>query len=312
MTRSLTDAFAQNNNFNGHVMSKIQFEFLKKVYELDLKKVGEEHCLPQKKRERRKKDYHSLHFVLFGYGILCVNGKEIPLNRGSVFMLYAGEEYEYFPDSIDPWAYCWIDFCGGGVGNLEELFSFCGFTREKPYLRINEYSKVVEIFKNLIQSYDSSITQSMACSAQLLLLLSYFIGCKNKYAQIGKRNSARFKLFRDILIYINNNYRMNLSLRQIADDMYISEKQLITMFRDYAGMTPVNYINKFRISNACTLLQETDEKIAKIAEMVGIEDEKYFTRMFVKWVGENPREWRKKDNKSDFFAWLGEKELDFR
>ena len=114
MTRSLTDAFAQNNNFNGHVMSKIQFEFLKKVYELDLKKVGEEHCLPQKKRERRKKDYHSLHFVLFGYGILCVNGKEIPLNRGSVFMLYAGEEYEYFPDSIDPWAYCWIDFCGGG------------------------------------------------------------------------------------------------------------------------------------------------------------------------------------------------------
>ena len=290
-------------------MSKIQFEFLKKIYELDLKKVGEEHCLPLKKHECRKKDYHSLHFVLFGYGILCVNGKEIPLNRGSAFMLYAEEEYEYYPDTLDPWAYCWIDFYGE---ELDELFSYCGFTREKPYLRINEYSEVVEIIKNLLQSYDSSITQSMTCSAQMLLLLSYFIKSKNKYAQIGKRSSARFKLFRDILIYINNNYRMNLSLKQIAEDMYISEKQLLTMFRDYAGMTPVNYINKFRISNACLLLQNTSEKIAKIAEMVGIEDEKYFTRMFIKWMGENPREWRKTAEKNDYFSWLGEKGLDFR
>lgn len=100
ITRSLTDAFVQNNNFNGHVMSKIQFEFLKKVYELDLKSRRGT-LSSQKKRECRRKDYHSLHFVLFGY-ILCVNGKVIPLNRGSVFILYAGEEYEYFPDSIDP------------------------------------------------------------------------------------------------------------------------------------------------------------------------------------------------------------------
>ena len=84
------------------------------------------------------------------------------------------------------------------------------------------------------------------------------------------------------------------------------------MFHAYIGLSPVNYINKFRISNACELLKKDDLKIETVAGMVGVSDEKYFSRMFTKWKGMSPREYRKNSQEEDPFDWLKEKNLDFR
>ena len=99
---------------------------------------------------------------------------------------------------------------------------------------------------------------------------------------------------------------------QIAEDMNVSKRQLMYMFRTYIDLTPIDYMNKFRVSNACALLKQRDIKVEQVSEMVGIEDEKYFMRLFKKVVGMTPKEYRQNCEDDDPFVWLKEKNIDLR
>jgi two-component system response regulator YesN len=53
------------------------------------------------------------------------------------------------------------------------------------------------------------------------------------------------------------------------------------------------YLGKLRINNAKLLLQNPSLRIVKISEMVGYQDEKYFSKVFKKMEGLTPGEYRK-------------------
>ena len=287
----------------------MKFEYNENSYEFTVKKIGREHCLPQKKHERRARGYHSLHFIRHGWGSLLVDGKKVMLSKGSLFLLYAGENFEYYPDSVEPWSYIWIDFYGD---ELDGLFEACGFSKEKPYIRVIDYAEMEDTMIELVDNYNDTEVQDMVCSAYSVLLFSQLIKYQNRNNKANKNNSTLYKQFRETIIYINNNYRMNLTLEQIEEDMCVTERQLLYMFKIYVGLSPINYINKFRISNACELLKQSDLKIKTIAEMVGVEDEKYFMRMFMKWKGMSADEYRQNCLEDNPFDWLKEKNIDFR
>lgn len=290
-------------------MSKLVFDFNDKKCELEISRVGQEHCLPRKLHEKRKARKYSLHCIFYGYGTLIKNGKEISLTKGNMFLLYENEEQEYFPDPMAPWAYYWIDFIGEGV---EKVLAACGFSREKPYIYLGDNANnIYNLFRSLAEEYDGSSLNSLSCMGYTLLLFQNLIQYCNQYEKRFTVKSARFKVFRDILIFINNNYRMNFTLDEIAEKMNVTKKQLITMFNDFADMTPVNYINRFRISTACVILSESSVGIKAVSQMVGIEDEAYFTRMFTKWKGMSPCEYQKAQVCEDPYQWLKEKNLDF-
>ena len=97
--------------------------FNREKLSVNIVKVGQEYCDPKKKHECRKwDDSDSLHFILYGKGTLIANGKPIQLAKGDVFLLYAHEKYEYFPDPTDPWAYIWVDFSSN---DTKALFAPC-------------------------------------------------------------------------------------------------------------------------------------------------------------------------------------------
>lgn len=282
--------------------------FSQDSYSFKFLRVGQEHCSVRKKHEKRTREYFSLHFVFHGAGLLCYKDKTVQLNKGSVFLLYAGEEYEYYPDICNPWSYTWIDFYGE---DIDEVLELCGFSKEKPYLRCGDISNVKETLKLLMDCYDASDVQQLSCSAYFLVVLSQLIYL-NKSFNTNHKEYIKFKQLREILIYINNNYRMNLTLEQICEDTYVSVKQLLNLFNLFVGMTPINYINRFKISYACKMLKEQDAKISQIAEMVGVSDDKYFARLFKQWKGMSPTEYREKVTGDDPFDWLKEKNIDFR
>ena len=290
-------------------MSEISFEYNGKTFGLDIKNVGLEHCSPRKKHEQRKRSYHSLHFVMYGMGTLCVNGTKHLLGKGNAFVLYANDEYEYWPDAFNPWSYIWIDFY---CEESEDLLAFCGFTKEKPYTKVDDYLVMMDFCKKLVENYGMGGVKTLTTSAYALLVFEQLIEYRNRYDKVDKKNSPFYKQFIDVLTYMNNNYRMNLSLDKIAEDMNVSKRQLMYMFRTYIDLTPIDYMNKFRVSNACALLKQRDIKVEQVSEMVGIEDEKYFMRLFKKVVGMTPKEYRQNCEDDDPFVWLKEKNIDLR
>jgi AraC-like DNA-binding protein len=68
---------------------------------------------------------------------------------------------------------------------------------------------------------------------------------------------------------------------------------LSRLFRSETGMSLKTYLNRARIEAARQLLVETNDKTETIAALVGLHDASHLSRLFLKYVGRRPRDWRR-------------------
>ena len=289
--------------------------FKDEQHRISVLRCCEEWCSPNKKKERRVREYYSLHFVIGGKGTLVYEygGEchEVVLQKGDSFLLYAKEKYEYCPDSNRPWGYQWIDFT---EENADDLFSACGYDKEKPFIQVRHFDRVRSALGELIDAYDVSEVQRLRCSGYFLLLVSYLIeDMRRTLSSKEESQSKKLQRLRNILIYINNNYRRELDVDTVAVDACVSPDYLKHMFSDLLDMPFTEYLNRFRISSACEKIQQSNAiGIEEISAEVGYADPKYFARIFKKIKGVSASEYRNDCAGDDPFAWLKEKNIDYR
>ncbi|MDH4620011.1 bifunctional transcriptional activator/DNA repair enzyme AdaA [Brevibacillus sp. AY1] len=92
--------------------------------------------------------------------------------------------------------------------------------------------------------------------------------------------------------FIEMNYREKLTLDTLADMCHGSPYHLHRTFKRIKGVTPVEYIQQWRINQAITALLHSEEPIAAIASSVGIPNTPYFITLFRKMTGMTPAEFR--------------------
>lgn len=85
-------------------------------------------------------------------------------------------------------------------------------------------------------------------------------------------------------------YQENLTLKSIADELYISESYLGKLFKSKLGYTFLEMLTLYRIRAAVEMLREVDQKVYEIADQVGYSDTKYFSKVFKKVTGVKPME----------------------
>jgi len=93
--------------------------------------------------------------------------------------------------------------------------------------------------------------------------------------------------------YIADNYRKSLTLEEVSGKIGFNASYFSSIFKKETGENFTEYLAQIRIQNAKQLLMETDFAIADIAEKVGYSDIKYFSKLFKKITGLNPKEFRK-------------------
>jgi two-component system, response regulator YesN len=92
----------------------------------------------------------------------------------------------------------------------------------------------------------------------------------------------------EVMNYIAENYNQNLTIKTVADSLYISESYLMHMFKDNVGKTFNEVLTEYRMLIAKKLLLTNKYKVYEIAEMVGYNDVKYFSQVFRKKEGLSP------------------------
>lgn len=92
--------------------------------------------------------------------------------------------------------------------------------------------------------------------------------------------------------YIEENYTKELSLDDISREMNISPYYFSKLFKDETGVNYIEYVTKLRIDCAKELLRNPENSIKMVCVEVGYSDPNYFSRIFKKWVGQTPSEYR--------------------
>lgn len=100
----------------------------------------------------------------------------------------------------------------------------------------------------------------------------------------------------DVIRYIQQNYRNNITLQAAANAVHLTSAYLSYIFHKETDVTFSDYLQNCRISHAKELLAGTGESIREIAELVGYNDYRHFSKVFKKMTGMTPQEYRKYSN----------------
>jgi len=108
-----------------------------------------------------------------------------------------------------------------------------------------------------------------------------------------KENVTKNRFVNEAVIYIRHNYHKDITLSTVAEEIFITPGYLSTLFKQALGDNFINYLNGVRIEKACELLKDVRLKTYEVANQVGFQDEKYFTKVFKKISGVSPSQYKK-------------------
>lgn len=112
-------------------------------------------------------------------------------------------------------------------------------------------------------------------------------------ALTGAGGNKEHSIMRDIAKFMEQNYNREVTLQDISDRFYLSREYISRRFKQEMGENVFDYLGRIRVEKAKLLLQNPNLKIAQIAEMVGYDDDKYFSKVFKKFEGQSPNQYRK-------------------
>lgn len=112
------------------------------------------------------------------------------------------------------------------------------------------------------------------------------------YAPTEFDNELSEKIYR-ITSYIHAHYRQELSLESLAKHFFMSTCYLSHQFRKVTGYTLIHYIQMTRIRNAQYALMNTRGRITDIAQQCGFTSFSQFNRVFRKFCGTSPSDFRR-------------------
>ena len=108
--------------------------------------------------------------------------------------------------------------------------------------------------------------------------------------RLGKTPS---KLLMQVTNYVQHNLSKPANVEDLAKTLFISRTHLASKFKQETGMTLTDFILGEKIEEAKRLLRYSDKSLPLIADYLGFSSQSHFTRIFKKYSGKTPTEYRK-------------------
>ena len=102
------------------------------------------------------------------------------------------------------------------------------------------------------------------------------------------------QMIRDAKQFILEHIQETIYVEAIANQVHLNEQYLMRLFKKETGMTILEYITNERVTMAAELLVETNFPIVTVADSVGYGNYSYFTKIFKRYMGDNPKTYRQK------------------
>ncbi|MDC7222221.1 MAG: AraC family transcriptional regulator [Spirochaetales bacterium] len=274
----------------------------------------------RKFRERRVFRNHSYRLVLFlqGHNSVYVEGERVNCDETTLFLLSPGPQISVTPKS--PSRCTILEFYFDLISDNEEylqipfadyLFRLTGVETERDRdifgitKRVNRELRLK--FETLLQQLRASDRPaglagegrgpgdygSIGMFQSHRLILDIFSLLLENV--LNRRLTAPVKSdpLEPVVRAMTENYAKPYTVSDLAEIACLSPHYFQTLFKKRYSFTPGDFLNRIRIEQAMLLLENSRLSCKEISAYVGIPDGAYFSKVFKKYVGIPPLEYRK-------------------
>ena len=118
------------------------------------------------------------------------------------------------------------------------------------------------------------------------------LSCFKAIITLHPRQKTQWKMVAQAVNYIEEHYREDLNLENVAKVVFVSPGYLSASFKGVLQKNFVDYVTEVRIKRAKELLKDFHLKIYEIALQIGYKDEKYFSQIFKRSTQMTPNQYR--------------------
>ena len=166
------------------------------------------------------------------------------------------------------------------------------------------YDELKKQFLRLVSPSNAPFYQAHQIVALYEMLLCLMQNKKLRHKKKSPFVSERDENIKKVMAYVEENLQNKISLKDLAGICLMSEKYFCSFFKKQTNLTPIEYINRVRISKACDLLSLSTMNVTEISLECGFESLSYFIRQFKKITGVSPSEYKKSGKLINFQNWL--------
>lgn len=252
-------------------------------------------------------DFIEICYVDEGSGYHHVHNQVYRVKRGDLFVIPVGTSHVFRPSSPNQREPLIVYNCIFRLDVLDKwrhllprdssvhyvIFHPSGM--EIPYLHIGDkYDQIRPLITSMHMEYLRKYEGYEAILSSMLmqlLTLVHRIGHEEAVPQdVPCRKTGKLD---DAMQFIREHYCEFLTVKQLADFMYMSQSHFQRSFKRSTGLTFTQYLQNLRIQKCCELLETSDQPVHQIANMIGYKDMKFFHALFLKKIGMTPQQHRR-------------------
>ncbi len=251
-------------------------------------------------------NYLEIAFVKQGKGVYYVENRAYEMNAGDIVVINNIEPHymEVLPpvNMVMPVVMFEPQLVWSSENHFDYNYLKPFFERSSNFNnRIDSKSEIGQkLFALLTELEEEYINRTLGyklmIKAKLLHIITYLIRHyqdESRSPESLSSKSKRLEKLEKVFEYMNKNYSQKIKLTELAELAYMSPNYFSTLFKLSTGFTPIEYLNKMRISKSIEMLRETDTTVARIALDCGFTNLANFNKIFKNFTGTTPTEIRK-------------------
>ena len=227
-------------------------------------------------------------FVTGGQGFLRLFDSDIPITTDDVIIVNANVEHTEISSEEYPLEYIVI-----GIDGIEALSGDNGKDGYSIVHFQSERETFLFFLKNLLKEIEAKPPgYHTACQDLLEILLLHLMRRSEfsvTFVPSSRKSSKEAALVRR---FIDNHFKEDLSLDDLAEHAHISKYYLVHIFTKEYGTSPINYLLSRRIQESVYLLTETRLSLSDISGTLGFSSPSYFSQSFRRVKGISPLQYR--------------------
>lgn len=236
-----------------------------------------------KKSKKRKTKCFEIEFIISADGIGYINNNSFQLKPNTIIVAKPGT-YRYSQYNFK----CY--FVNIEITKDDKYYMLLSQTPDL-YFNINQ-TKYLRVFKDIYELNEKVSDKTTDIFKAYIIELVYYL-IEDTAGNLIFNNRSNFKLIDECIAYFEKNYEDKITLNDLAENLNYSPNYIQSRFKKYIGVTPLEFLESYRLEESKKLLLLSNDKILNIANSCGFTSESYFIKKFKAKYGLTPKEFRK-------------------